>query len=166
MTDFGKTLFGGSRFIFWSLAPAILIFLFTMPFLVPKWSVGIVAMLVGFWIIGVCLILGMMNPARFGWAFRIVSGMIVLLYVAYALTELGQNDWTLKRPRSRGEANPVNALVGLVVIGSPALMYTLLGRFTFRKHENESLADEETDEDNNEGDEPYTAKRGEAHRHR
>jgi hypothetical protein len=147
MTKFGKTLFGGSRFIFWSLAPVIVIFLVTMPFLVPKWTIGIVLMLAAFWVIGIALILGMLNPARFGWAFRVVGAMVFLAYVAYALSELVENDWKLKRPRSRGEANPVNALIGLAVIGGPALMYTLLGRFSFRKEEDEPFEDDETDED-------------------
>jgi hypothetical protein len=157
MTEFGKTLFGGSRFIFWSLAPAIVIFLVAIPFLVPKWTSGIVLMLMAFWIVGVALILGMLNPSRFGWAFRVVGAMVFLIYVAYALAELVEHNWKLIRPRSRGEANPVNALIGLVVIGGPALMYAVLGRFSLRKEEDEPFEVEDIDGDS-QGTHPWSAR--------
>ncbi|HBC88800.1 MAG TPA: hypothetical protein DCZ94_17800 [Lentisphaeria bacterium] len=147
MSEFGKALFGGSRFVFWSLSPMILLFLVTLPFLIPKWNVGIVIIMVALSIIGIFLILGMFNPSRFGWAFRVVSATVFLAYVAYALSELAENDWMLKKPKSRGEANPVNALIGLVIIGGPALMYTILGRFRFQKEEDEPFDDDELDED-------------------
>lgn len=148
MTHFGKTLFGGGRFIFWSLTPVIFLFLISVSFFVPEWRAGIVLMLVAFWVIGISLILGMLNPLRFGWAFRIVSAMVFLAYVAYFFTEMLENDWQLKMPRSRGETNAVNALLGLVIIGGPALMYTLLGRFTFRKEEDVPFENNEMNEDN------------------
>jgi len=133
MSVFGKTLFSGGRFIFWALVPFIVIFLIVTPLLVDKWTSNITAMLVGFWIVGVSLILGLYNPVRFRWALRVVSALIFLLYVAYSFSALQESHWKLKKPHSRGEANPVNALTGLVVVGGPALIYALLGRFTLRK---------------------------------
>jgi len=137
MTKFGKTLFGGSRFIFWSLAPAIAIFMVATPFMVQNWTGWIALVLAAFWVTGIALILGMFNPSRFGWALRVVSAMVFLAYAAYAVSELIENDWKLKMPGSKAEANPINALIGLAVIGGPALMYALFGRFTFHREENE-----------------------------
>ncbi len=90
-------------------------------------------MLLAFWVIGIALILGMFNPVRFGWALRIVSGVVFVAYAAYLVAELMEGNGKLTMPGSRGEANPVNAILGLLVIGFPALMYTLSGRFTFKR---------------------------------
>ena len=131
--SFGRTLFGGSRFVFWAITPCILLFLIVMPFLVPHWNSQIIGMLLAFWVIGIALILGMFNPVRFGWALRIVSGVVFVAYAAYLVAELMEGNGKLTMPGSRGEANPVNAILGLLVIGFPALMYTLSGRFTFKR---------------------------------
>lgn len=64
--------------------------------------------------------------------------MVFLAYAAYAVSELIENDWKLKMPGSKAEANPINALIGLAVIGGPALVYAILGRFTIRKEEDEA----------------------------
>ena len=145
MAVFGKALFGGSRFIFWSLAPAILLFLIVLPLLVTKWNPVTELLVAALWVTGICLILGMLSPARFGWSFRVVCAMVFLCYAAYALFALAGSGWKLKKPLSRSEANPVNALIGLVTIGGPALMYAALGRFTLLK-ETQGDGDEEWDE--------------------
>jgi hypothetical protein len=137
MGEFGKTLFSGSKFIFWALAPFIVIFLLMMtilmPILIPKWNLWIGILIAVAWVVGISLIIGMSNPTRFSWAFRIVTAMVFVLYLGYALYELKEHNWRLVRPYSTGESNPVNALLGLTIIGIPCLIYTILGRLTFRR---------------------------------
>jgi hypothetical protein len=147
MSNFGRTAFGGSPFIRRTVGPAIVVFLAAMPLLVPQWNVKTAVMIGGFYALGIPMVLGLFIP---GWgrvSFRIVAALVFVLYLGYAVSELMEHDWKLKRPRSRGEANPVNALLGLLVIGGPCLMYAVLGRFTWKKDEEESLEGGEGDDD-------------------
>lgn len=132
MSLFGKTLFGGSRFVFWSLAPAILLTLIGLTCLLGKRDVTAVVVLAALWVMGLSLILGMADPVRFDWAFRIFSAMIFLTYVWYLVSEVREKGWRLNWHHSRGEADTLNALVGLFVVGMPALVYAVFGRFSLR----------------------------------
>ncbi len=139
MSEFGKTLFGGSKFIFWTVAPFIVLFLVVMTVLIPvlntKLSLWMWILPTWAWVTGISLVIGMWNPTRFSWTFRIVTAMVLILYLGYAFYELKEHHWKLVRPHSIDDSNPVNALLGLVIIGIPCLIYTVFGRFTFRKVE-------------------------------
>jgi Ca2+/Na+ antiporter len=138
MSEFGKTLFSGSRFLFWTMASVIGIFLITMPFLIPEWTPAVIGLMVSFYLAGIALLLALVNPSRFAWAKRVLTSVVFLAYLVYAVTELRENQWQLGRPGSQSDANPVNALRGLIIIGIPCLVFTCLGRFTLPKEEEAS----------------------------
>jgi hypothetical protein len=147
MTNFGKTLFSGSRFMFWALAPFIMIFLIMMTIIIPvvnsKLNCIQIVLFAFFWITGISLILGLFNSERYSWAFRIVTAMIFLLFLGYTVYELWEHEGILPLPKARSEDCPINALLGLIIVGIPSLAYTIFGRFTFRQ----KPPDENPDED-------------------
>jgi hypothetical protein len=134
MSEFGRTLFNGSKFIFWTLSPFILIFLIAMTFIIPivvpefnwKYIIGIVIA----WIAGVSLILGLFNPEKYSFCLRIVTGLVFVFYCIYALYELMEHYGILEGAESHNEPSPKSALLGLMVIGIPSLVFTIFGRFS------------------------------------
>lgn len=130
MSRLGETLFSGSRFVFWTLAPAVALFMVLTPLLVTEWHAGTVALVAVLWVAGPCFILGLWNPRRFRWALRLVAGAVFLAYAAYLVSVLVEDGCTGGLPASRSESNALNALFGLVLIGGPALTYALCGRFS------------------------------------
>lgn len=124
MTRFGKTLFGGSRFIFWSLAPLLLLCAAALPFFITRWTVAA--------FLGVSLteallfafILTLFDPWRFKWAARCVTAIVFCACLAYAA------DAIFFGGESRDAPSPRKALSAFVAIGLPCLWYTLLGRFS------------------------------------
>src|SRR4051794_8841077 len=118
MSGFGNTLFSGSRFIFWSLGPVLL--LGGLAFLgLAAWpppGAGLTSR-IGAALLGLfCLICVpvLYNPARFWVASRVVTGTVFLAYLAYFISD------------------PLKATRGLLVIGLPCLWWTLFGRFSLR----------------------------------
>jgi hypothetical protein len=144
MTNFGKTLFGGSRFIFWVLTPFIIIFMIVMtiiiPLVNPKLNSIQIVLIAFFWITGISLIIGLFNPERYSWAFRIVTAMIFLLFLGYTVYELWQHKGILPLLKARSEDSPINALLGLIIVGFPSLAYTVFGKF---------MSDEDFDDQKN-----------------
>ncbi len=116
---FGKTLFSGSRFIFWTLTPILFLVLVWMPFSIEKWDATRVAVVVAIDSVSLLLILALYDPKCFYWAARGVTALVFLAYVAYVIDELFVSGKAL-----------FQSLCGLVIIGLPALWYTLWGRFS------------------------------------
>jgi hypothetical protein len=146
MSRFGSTLFAGSPFLAWTLIPILLLFAVGMPLTVPDdpptarpvaYLLSVCAML---------LALGLFNPRRFAWAFRIVCAMVALTYLAYML-EMFFSDGPFFGDGRRSSVSPVNSLLGFLIIGLPCLCYAVLGRFTFRKEEFEEDSPAEEDEE-------------------
>lgn len=127
MPNVGDVLFGGSRFIFWILTPVLLLFLILSPFLSDHWSVESVILVAGLDVLAVLLILALYNAERFHWAGRAATGLVFLAYLAYLVDEIASGHSWRFGPHS--EPTPLNALLGLLIIGVPCLRYTLLGRF-------------------------------------
>lgn len=153
MTNFGDIIFKGGRFIFWTLAPAILIFLALMTLIIPvvnpvmHWSMIVGLMLA--WITGFSLVLGLSNPAKYAWAFRIVTVMVFLMYCFFVLFEFSSYGDIAENPQSSDKPDTKKALLGYIVIGVPCLIYTIFGRFSFEMHpEDEPPVPDETKEDN------------------
>ena len=142
MSNFGETLFGGSRFIRWSLSSFVLLFAAIMPLLIEKWTpIGIVIM-VGTEFMCIALLAGFWLPARFGrWAFRGLASMVFISYSVYLIHEFFFTDTPFRVFESRGEASPRNALLGFIIIGLPSLWYALFGRFSLRAPPPESEID-------------------------
>jgi len=133
MSDFGKKLFGGSRFIFWTLAPVLILFAVGMPCLLTDWEPIKVTLTFTLALTALLLALGLWNPIRFRWVLRSVTGIVFLIFVAYFIEEAFFNKDSFGVPGSRSESNPLNAFFGLLFIGLPCLVYTIFGQFDFRQ---------------------------------
>jgi len=124
---FGDVLFGGGRFIFWTLAPVVLLFIIVTAVFHQPSSAQSTLVLVGVDVLGVLLVLALYNPKRFHSAGRAATALVFLAYLLYLIDEIASGHSWHFGPRS--ESSPLNALLGLVIIGIPCLRYTFLGRF-------------------------------------
>ena len=89
MCKFGESLFGGSRFIRWSLTLALLLFAVAVPLAIPHWTPMRVAIMAGLELMCLGLLAGFWLPAKFGaLAFRGLTGLVFLAYAAYLIEEL------------------------------------------------------------------------------
>lgn len=153
---FGDTLFGGSRFMFWSLGPLFLLIAGVLAtiaytqFAAGRFGASGIAVAAS--VVCVCIFLALLNGPYFWWAGRVVAGSVFGAYVWYLLDTwlIHPKPFDIGGPRSG--ATPWNALCGLVIIGYPCLCYTFLGRFTFHAPApaDDSLSD--SDEDENDSD--------------
>ena len=133
MSNFGRTLFGGSAFIRRTLTPFVLIFAVFLPLLIDAWTPARVLFMAGIEFICALLLGGLWLPSQYSrWAFRILAGMVFLAYVAYAVHEFFFTHKAFRISGSRAEDTPYNSLLGLTIIGLPSLCYALFGRFTLR----------------------------------
>ena len=133
MSTFGTTLFGGSRFMRWTLTPLVLLFAIVMPLVVEQWTLGKIAMIGGMELVCLTLLAGFWLPPRLGhWAFRILTALVFLAYASYLIHEFCFSGQPFRLTGRRSEASPRNALLGFVIIGLPCLWYTIKGRFSLR----------------------------------
>jgi len=139
MSRFGKTLFGENRFIFRVLGPALLLFAIGMSaFELTRddRSLGTTLLVMIAVATSLLLFIGLYDPVRFRWALRCVTGVVFLAYLGYLIdmivVEKRAFAWP-KRPGSRADASPTDALLGLLLIGFPSLWYTVTGRFAIRR---------------------------------
>ncbi|MFL6332192.1 MAG: hypothetical protein ACJ754_02510 [Pyrinomonadaceae bacterium] len=141
MSKFGKTLFGGSRFIFRALAPVLLFCAVVLPFLVAEWTAWGVLFVSLVEALLLCFMLGLYDPQRFRWATRCVTAVVFCAYLAYAVESvfLG-GEGAGGAGGGRSGTSPQNAVAGFIAIGLPCLWYTIRGRFTLsdRGHNPES----------------------------
>src|SRR6266478_10115156 len=98
ISKFGEVLFGGSRFIFWTLSPVLLLFAIFMTSLVDSWSSmgGVIVLAID----GIVLLLipALYNPKRFWWAARGVTAIVALAFATYLIDEIvSGKPWTLSR---------------------------------------------------------------------
>ncbi|HWC99824.1 MAG TPA: hypothetical protein VG456_23850 [Candidatus Sulfopaludibacter sp.] len=124
-------LFGGSRFLFCLLTPVLLLFIVLTALFHPQWSFGSVTIIGGLDVLAVLMILALYNPKRFHWAGRVATSLVFLAFLVYLIDEIASGHSWHFGPRS--EPSPVNALMGLLIIGVPCLRYTVLGRFGKKK---------------------------------
>ncbi|HEX8149516.1 MAG TPA: hypothetical protein VF591_20205 [Pyrinomonadaceae bacterium] len=133
MSKFGRTLFSGSRFIFWALAPVLLLCAALLPFLVSEWTAArvIFVSLVEMFLFS--LILGLYDPLRFRWATRCVTGVVFCAYLAYVIDEAFLSGKSAEGAYGgRAGLSPWKAIAGFIAIGLPCLWYTMFGRFSLR----------------------------------
>jgi hypothetical protein len=128
---FGRTLYSGSKFLFWTIAPFLLLFMLAIGVLVSDWTSrrGFISIL----LIGAAalLLLKLYDPGRFYLAGRVLAGLVALAYIWYLVAELAAEGVASLSPRSGG-ASAFKAILGLLVIGIPSGLYALAGRWTFR----------------------------------
>ena len=130
MSRFNDTLFSASPFVRWSLSPFLLAFALAFPYLVLTQEPDLTKIIIlsGLEILAMAVLLGLWAPSRIGHiAFRIACLIVFLGYGFYLIAEL-RSSKEPALPRSRAESSPTNALLGLVVIGLPALRYAIRGR--------------------------------------
>ncbi|HJZ95703.1 MAG TPA: hypothetical protein VKE70_04310 [Candidatus Solibacter sp.] len=125
--DLADVLFGGSRILFWTLAPLLILITILLGFYPANRSAQATVIALGVDSLVVLLILAMYDPKRFHWAGRAAMGLVFLVFLAYLIYEIDSGQPLRLVPRS--EPGPVNALLGLLLIGVPCLRYTLIGRF-------------------------------------
>lgn len=129
---FGKTLFSGSRFIFWALSPFLLAFSAFIGWFAYQHPASDPLMITMFVALGMgplLLVLGLYRNIRNRWASRIVTGLVFLLYLAYFLDEYFNSGQPFIMFDDNSGNNPWKAFKGLTVIGFPCLVYTLFGKF-------------------------------------
>jgi len=133
MSGFGHTLFGGSRFVRWTLTPFVLVFAIFMPLCIDDWTLTSAVVMGGLELMCLSILAGFWLPARFGyWAFRVLTGLVFTVYLAYLIEEFFFTDKPFSLSSRSGSASPLNALLGFLLIGLPSLLFTLFGRFSFR----------------------------------
>ena len=150
MNRFGDTLFRASPFIRWSLSPFLLAFILIFPFGVLSGGASAlkVVIVAALEILALAVLLGLWATRRIGhMAFRLACLIVFSGYVAYLIAEIAETRAGKKLviSHSRAEPSPVNALMGLIVIGIPALRYAISGHL-ISQDESVSDSDEEPDE--------------------
>lgn len=138
----------GSRFLFWSCAPVLILTAVLFPFLIPNQTLTsvIASTLISVWCVLLSLLL--FDPARFRWAGRLAALMVFIIYVAYVINMLvsGAPMWGNRRSMS-----VMTSVVGLSVIGVPALYFALFGRLGRDVYaESESVEEDDSDDDDDE----------------
>ncbi len=134
MSNFSETLFGGSAFIRWTLTPVLVAFAIWMPLSVTELDGEKLLLMAGLVTVALALLAGFWLPKRFSaMAFRLVCAIIFLVYAAYLFSEC--RAWLSGEKAlssgGRGASSPLNALLGMLIIGLPALLYAWRGRFGF-----------------------------------
>jgi hypothetical protein len=124
LPKFGEVLFSGSRIVFWAVSPFLVLFVGAMPLLVDGWWPWSSVLVFALDAIAVLLILALYDVKRFWWAARGVTAIVFLFFIVYFADEIRSGTpWRL------GDESPLEALLGLLIVGLPCLRYTLVGRF-------------------------------------
>jgi peptidoglycan/LPS O-acetylase OafA/YrhL len=115
-----EQLTSGKRIFFWGIVPvgAVLLGLMTLSF--SDWTLKRAILIAWVDLTFLCFAIGLYNPQRLRWAMGLAMASVFLSYCAYVLDQFFLNrskDW----PRGHGAVSPLNALLGLLYIGLPAL---------------------------------------------
>jgi len=127
---FGKTLFGGSKFVRRALIPPLIlsVVLWALFVHVPNPDLKERLLLHAMCALPILLAIGLLDPQRFRWAFRIVTAVVFAVYVWCTVDELFFIGNIHELPQWRGGPSPWEALLGFVTIGLPCLVYTIFGQ--------------------------------------
>lgn len=123
----------GPGFMFWALAPLLLIFIVSMPLLIPKMTAGAVIVMIILDALALSLILVLYDHKRFWWCGRAVGAIVFLCYAAYLTLELLESHGVVTIGDRRSAPLVLNAFVGLVVFGLPGLLYAVFGGLPWRR---------------------------------
>lgn len=139
MSRFSEHFFGNSPFIRWTLSPFIVLFAIFLPWLLDtsdkldKWSWDVILVMIGIELMCISMLAGFWLPRRFSrWGFRILTGMVFLIYSYYIIEVFFLSDAPFNFFDDQGGTSPFEVLLGYILIGQPSLYYTLLGRFSLR----------------------------------
>lgn len=134
--SFGEAAFSGSRFIFWCLAPVLLACAVGLPLMLTEWTPTKVIVTIGWSSACILAIPALYDSRRFWWAARALTFIIFASYAEYLVYEMFSSGKGFG-PTRRSEASPWNSVWGFVIIGFPALWYTIFGRFSLRAPPND-----------------------------
>ena len=122
--------FISTPFIRWTLIPALLLFAISVPLMMDEWTLGRTLVVIGLSGAAVLYAGALAWPRRLRWAGRAVAGMVFVFYAIYAIDQWFFSDAPFRLAEVKSNASPRNALLGLLIIGVPALIYALRGRTT------------------------------------
>ncbi len=144
--------------MFWCLGPLFLLvaivvaFIAYTQFVTGRFAAGGIALAVAWACF--CFFLALLNGPYFWWAGRVVAASVFSAYLWYLLDTWLIHPKPFEIGGRRSDATPWNALLGLVIIGWPCLLYTFLGRFTLwvppPPDDSASLYEEDADDSNHE----------------
>jgi hypothetical protein len=137
-----RQLFSGSRFIFWALAPFLIVGALVFSLSVDCTSPIRVALVPVLDSLALLLALGLCCPSRNEWALRLVTGLVFVVYLAYLVEENGRaSPCVLSEAAGKNRSECVS---GVHSDWLPVHKVTLLG-FDGWRHKDE--LDEQTDPD-------------------
>ena len=139
MSRFGKALFSGSRFIFWSLAPFLILFAIATTLTTVDWNITSAILVIVMDMVALLLTVGLYNTTRFWWALRGVTTIVFLAYVAYLLDDLIHLSNTITLAGIVNGDRPWRSIGAFLSIGIPCLVYSIVGRFSWRQESGGSL---------------------------
>jgi len=120
--------FISTPFIRWTLIPVLLLFAVSIPLMMDEWTLGGAFVVIGLSATAVLYAAALAWPGRLRWVGRAVAGMVFVFYAIYAVDQWFLSNTSFRLVESKSNASPRNALLGLVIIGLPALIYALMGR--------------------------------------
>jgi uncharacterized protein YegJ (DUF2314 family) len=127
------------RLIFWLVSPLAVVAAVSLPMLVSSRALQALAAVAAIDAGLILLLLALWDPNRFLWAGRTVAAMIFIAYLSY----LG---WAIFWPTKVSEKSGrrlgnsvVPAVGGFILIGWPALMFALYGRFSLHPTIDDSI---------------------------
>lgn len=137
MSEFGNILFGGSRFIRWSLTPVILFFALWLPTMTHKMAPTGMPVFIGVEIVFVAMLAGFWLPAKIGqMCFRVVAAIVFLAFTTAVIDAFASAKPSSTR-RLIDQPSPYSLLMGLVIVGIPSLRFALTGGFSLRSEPSE-----------------------------
>jgi hypothetical protein len=122
-----ERFFISTPFMRWTLVPVLVLFAISTPTLVRSWTVERVLLVAGMSSAALLYAATLIWTRYLRLASRLVAGIVFAFYAAYAVHEwffAGTRFRLLERP---SVASPRNALLGLLVIGMPCLIYAMRG---------------------------------------
>ena len=135
VSKFADTLFARRPFVRWTAVPILVIGIVVFLFLAvnpPGESKALGSIVyAGIAVACAAMAAALAFPKLF-WLMRVMTGLVFLAYASYLIFEFFFNGGAAEADPEAGknEANPVNALLGFLVLGVPCLWYTIKGRFT------------------------------------
>jgi len=140
MSDFGRALFSGSKFLFWAIVPLISLIgllllnaLFTFS-VAGEWRVVflIVLLELSFVLLGVSL----WNPKKFWIASRALTAVVFLVILALLLHQIMFGERSLLSLTTLEMINgdpPANIFKAFLFVGIPCFLYTCFGLWKLRE---------------------------------
>ncbi|WP_265593296.1 hypothetical protein [Verrucomicrobium sp. BvORR034] len=158
MSQFGRSLFGRTTWMFWVLAPIAFVSALLFSLVAygglrsGDWAAGGIGLALT---ISCVLLILVLWGRGMAWAGRGLCGIVALAYLVYLVHEWGWDRESLPDYHGRSQAHPINATLGFLVIGLPCAFYAFLGRFTWsEKAEMEVVEDDDQEEESDEDDLP------------